>query len=335
MSSFLKSKSVPKPQIQKKKDNNLTIDKVSRELKLYCIYFPQFHAFIENDTNFYPGYTDITNLDLLIKEKPSTHYLTPSLGELGLNKITDYDLVTNKTLIKTQLKILEKYNIDGFAIYYYWFSVNSISGKNMLMKDVIDKFFDAEINTNNRKVYFIWANESWTSNKWFGETKNKIENSYTTDAFIPNIQNLINYFKRPAYLKINNKPVLFVHQPYCFSDLELDTFRTLINSICIENGFDGINLAVSNAGKTFKGFINYSTTAIKKLPYNYNYEKYVESMELSGDLHIINFDFDNEARMYKPRKDALHQYKKVTKKAQELILRKTLYYYNNTKKSQI
>jgi hypothetical protein len=336
MSSFLKLKSIPKPIIHKKPDNNFVIEKVNRKLRIYCVYFPQFHSFIENDTNFYPGYTDITNLELLTLEKPSAHYLTPSLNELGLSKISDYDLVKNKNLVQKQLEILEKYNIEGFAIYYYWFSTNSISGNNMLMKEAIDNFFDGSVDMYERKVYFIWANEDWTSNKWFGLNNNKIENKYDNQSLIPNIQNLIEYFKSPNYLKINNKPVLFIHQPIYFSDKELDNFRTTINTMCIDNGFAGINLAVGNVGKTHIGFTNYSTTAIKRLPYNNNYEKYIESMELTGDIHMINFDFDNEARMYKPFRNNLHQYKKVTEKAQELILKKTLHYYNNsTKKSDM
>jgi len=334
MSSFIKSKSNLKVQIKadEKTTDTFTIDKINRKLRVYCIYFPQFHSFIENDTNFYPGYTDITNLELLIKEKPSTHYLTPSLKELGLSKISDYDIVKNKNIIPNQLKLLEKYNLEGFAMYYYWFSINSLSGSNMLMKSAIDMFFDESLNMHERKVYFIWANEDWTSNKWFGTKNNKIENKYDNISLIPNINNLLLYFKNKNYLKINNKPVLFIHQPYYFSNSELANFKTLINTMCIDNGFEGINLAIGNAGRTYTGFTNYSTTAIKSLPYNNNYEKYIQSMELSGDLHIINFDFDNEARMYKPYRDNLHKYKNVTEKAQELILKKTLHYYNNAKK---
>jgi len=333
MSSFLKTKSAPKSIIQKKENNNFKLDKINRKLRIYCIYFPQFHTFIENDTNFYPGYTDITNLELLTEEKPSQHYLTPSLNILDLSKISDYDLVKNKALVQKQLEIIEKYNIEGFAVYYYWFSTNSISNKNMIMKDAIDNFFDESINMHERKVYFVWANENWTSNMWFGSKNNKIENKYDSVSLLPNIANLLTYFKHPNYLKINNKPVFFIHQPHYFSDLELDNFRTTINTMCIDNGFDGINLAVGNVAKTYTGYTNYSTTAIKSLPYNNNYEKYIESMELSGDIHVINFDFDNEARMYKPFRNNLHQYKKVTEKAQELILKKTLYYYNSRTKN--
>jgi len=331
MSSFIKSKGASKSQT--KENAKYTTDKINRKLRVYCIYFPQFHAFIENDSNFYPGYTDITNLDLLIKEKPSQHYLTPSLNELGLEKITDYDIVKNKSLIQRQLQILEKYNLEGFAIYYYWFSTNSLSNTNMLMKAAIDIFFDDNTIMYGRKVYFIWANENWTSNKWFGATSNKIENNYDNESLLPNISNLLAYFKHANYLKINNKPVVFIHHPFCFTDTQLNNFRTIIDKTCIDNGFAGINLAVGNAARNFPGYTNYSTTAIKSLPYNNDYEKYIKTMDFNGDLHIINFDFDNEARMYKPSRACLHQYRNVTKKAQELILKKTLYHYNK-KKSQ-
>jgi hypothetical protein len=335
MSSFIKFRIAPKPPVEKnkeKKSEKYNIDKINRKLKVYCVYFPQYHSFIENDTNFYPGYTDITNLQLLIKEKPSTHYLTPSLKELGLSKISDYDLVKNKNLVQNQLKILEKYNIEGFAVYYYWFSINMLSSTNMLMKTAIDNFFDDSVNMYGRKLYFIWANDNWTSNIWFGSKKHKIENKYDAESLIPNITNLLVYFKHTNYLKINNKPVLFIHHPWYFTNTELDNFRTIINAMCIDNGFAGINLAVGNATKTYADYTNYSNTAIKILPNNNDYEKYVESMKLCGDLHMINFDFDNEARMYKPFRDKLHKYANVTEKAQRAILKKTLHHYNNTPK---
>ena len=43
------------------------ITNFQHNIQPYFIYFPQFHSFQENDLSFYPGFTDITNLDLLEK----------------------------------------------------------------------------------------------------------------------------------------------------------------------------------------------------------------------------------------------------------------------------
>jgi len=308
--------------------------KINRKLRIYCIYFPQFHSFEENNTNFYPDYTDIVNLDLLIKERHRKDYLSPNLKELGLDKITDYNLISHPNLIETQLKILDKYRIEGFVIYYYWFSINSITGKNMLMKDVIDRFFNPQINTHGRKFYFNWANEDWTSNVWFGHSNNRIENKYDEEALIPNIDNLLTYFKNDNYLKIDNKPVLFVHQPYYMKEKELNNFKRLLNDKCIKSGFLGINLAFNNVKSKQKqsGDVFFSTTAIKSLPNNNDYGQYVKDLVFKDNIQIINFDFDNSARMYKPSRNNIYKYKNVTEEGQQLILQKALAHYNNFKK---
>jgi len=324
MSSFLKIHNT-KPQVKQKQNQQ-----IKRKLRLYCVYFPQFHTFIENDTNFYPGYTDITNLDLLMTEKPAAHYLSPNLKELGLTKTTDYDLVKNKNLIPRQLQIMEKYNIEGLAIYYYWFTTNSISNNHMLMKQVIDSFFDETVYMYGRKVYFMWANDNWTSNKWFGGKANKLENTYTKDAFMPNINNLMTYFKHENYLKINNKPVLFLHHPFLLTVKELKNFNDLLHQQCKLNGFDGINLAVNNKIETIPNFVNYSTPCIKNIPNNTDYTKFVQNLTLEQNIQFINFDFDNEARMYKPFRDNVRRYVNVTKEAQELLLQKTVNHYNTS-----
>jgi hypothetical protein len=38
------------------------------------------------------------------------------------------------------------------------------------MENVINQFFDDSIDMKDRKCFFLWANESWTSNPAFGQT---------------------------------------------------------------------------------------------------------------------------------------------------------------------
>lgn len=56
-----------------------------------------------------------------------------------------------------------------------------------------------------------------------------------------------NYFKRPEYLKIDNKPVLFIYRPeYLVDDLgSVENVRSALNKArqaCVEAGFDGLIL---------------------------------------------------------------------------------------------
>ena len=72
----------------------------------------------------------------------------PNLDIYNMKQISDYDL-TNIHIVQKQIDIITKYNFNGFAIYYYWFSINSITNKHMIMEKVIDMFFNDSISMNN------------------------------------------------------------------------------------------------------------------------------------------------------------------------------------------
>jgi hypothetical protein len=290
---------------------NLYIKKHKLNIKPYCIYFPQFHTFPENDNNFYKGYTDIENLKLLKDMDNKIDILSPSLRDFNLTKFTDYNLL-NTDIIQRQIDIITEYNISGFAMYYYWFSKNSISD-NMLMKPVIDHFFNNTINMNNRKIFFIWANESWTNNEAFGISKHEILNTYKPDELNKNIDNLITYFKHENYLKIDNKPVFFLHHPWFLSDNEINIFYNLLNNRCIQNNYEGIHFVINSMNKKYDNFINYHHTFNYKrnsaVTYNsnkqhceLNYKKYISEYNNNSSIHTLAFDFDNRARLCKPNK---------------------------------
>ena len=87
--------------------------------------------------------------------------------------------------------MLKYYNYPGFAIYYYWFTNNSESSDKMLMREVIDNLFNCETSLN---LFFIWANEDWTNNLAFGESKDiDLSNTYDIDSFAQNLDNLKSY----------------------------------------------------------------------------------------------------------------------------------------------
>ena len=146
----------------------INYSKVHAKVKPFCIYFPQFHTLAENNTNYYSGMTDITNLKKYLTENKNVHNLmTPSKEILNLSEPLKYDL-TDSILIQKQVDIAKSFGIYGFAVYYYWFSVNSITNKHLIMENCFNNFFNESVKLgDNFKVYFIWANEDWTNNAAF------------------------------------------------------------------------------------------------------------------------------------------------------------------------
>lgn len=285
---------------------------VHKKVKPFCIYFPQFHTLDENNKNYYSGMTDITNLQTYLKENVNGHKLmTPSINILNLLDISKYDL-TNSTLIQRQVVIAKSFGIYGFAVYYYWFSVNSITNKNLIMDNCFNRFFNGSVKLgDNFKVYFIWANEDWSNNPAFN-TQDKIYNIYNVENFKANTRTLIKYFKHTNYYKIDNKPVFYIHHPWVIPIKNLYLFRKILNQECIGAGFNGVNFVVNNMCDQYENkYISMNkynhNPDYKKVPGTTNYIEHVkenrdkigESLNYPASMY---FDFNNTARLYIPNK---------------------------------
>ena len=280
-------------------------------IKPYFIYFPQFHKMPENDCLFYEGFNDVKNLELY-NSSADIKLDTPLLEYLKIENYNKYDL-TNTNILQKQIDLIEYYGFEGIAIYYYWFSRNNISKNKMVMSKVVDLFFSSEINNKNRKMFFIWANEDWTSNPAFGiSDKHKIINIYDEDSFKQNALNLIPYFKHENYLKIDDKPVFFVYHDYLLENIDL--FYEIMDRVCVKNGFSGIHLVLNSFDN------NISKSRFQKCYINFNYKKqssrfvdknnqltidYKEYIDneyhiKSNTVQTLVWDFNNKARLFKP-----------------------------------
>lgn len=266
--------------------------------EIFCIYFPQFHEIPENNVNYYSGMTDIENLKYYKENINERSLRTPSLVELELTNMSDYNL-KNKKLVERQISIAQEYKIDGFAIYYYWFTINSITNSNTIMESCYNNFFDKVY--PNFKAYFMWANEDWSNNPAFN-CDSIIKNEYTVESFENNCKNLMPYFKHENYKKIDNKPVFFIHHPFHFNNIDL--FYTTLNRHCTENGFDGVHFVVNNLTKSDIPYKQYICHPNYKLNKTTDYTKYIDSVDSNPDIASIFFSFDNSARLCKP--DKLH-----------------------------
>jgi hypothetical protein len=91
--------------ITKKEEKKITKNKNIYDILPYVIYFPQFHEIQENNISFYPGFSDITNLDLL-KKNMHIDIETPSLKEFNLTNITEYDYIKKKKILKKQVDMI-------------------------------------------------------------------------------------------------------------------------------------------------------------------------------------------------------------------------------------
>jgi len=301
-------------------------DKIFNKVKPFAIYFPQFHSILENDTNYYKGMTDISNLDYF--NKNSTYRLDhPSLNELGLKTILDYNL-TNKDIINRQIEIAKKYSIYGFACYYYWFSTNSITNKNNVMEKCYNLFFEQPI--DDFKIFLIWANENWSNNPAFN-AKDEISNEYNSITFEKNIDNLMKYFKHDNYYKIDNKPIFYIHHPFFMKEDELLMFKSLLEHKCIENGFNGSILVLNNLTQSYNNFNNYNFHPNYKKTTTRDYDEYIDKhLNVDHNTNTIFFDFNNSPRFCIPNKLHLASfYKNNSICIQDKYLKKVLQKYKN------
>ena len=184
-------------------ERNIDYSNLITDIKAIAFYLPQFHSIKENDIWWGKGFTEWTNVK---KSKPHFEgHHQPRMPGDKLNYLDYYEL-TNSSIIKKQIQLAKSHGIYGFAIYYYWFS-----GKKLLEKPL-----DLYLNDKSLNFPFllIWANENWTR-KWDGLSKNiLIKQEYKDkdpELFIEDIKKyLIDY----RYIKINNRPVIGLYEPF-------------------------------------------------------------------------------------------------------------------------
>ena len=195
--------------------------------KIMAFYLPQFHAIRENDEWWGHGFTEWTNVK---SAKPQFKW--HHQPEIPLHK-NYYDLSNVKVMVD-QAKLAQKYGIDGFVYYHYWFS-----GKKLLEKPLENMLATPDVNI---KFCLCWANETW-SRTWSGAEKEiLIQQNYEEDekALKEHFDYLLQFFKDDRYIKVNNKPMLIIYKPHLINNLNF--MCDLWNDFAVKEGFDGIYL---------------------------------------------------------------------------------------------
>ncbi len=192
--------------------------------KVLALYLPQFHKIPENDQWWGEGFTEwnvVKQAKQFFDDIP--HPRIPKLGY--------YDL-SIKENIQRQALLAKNYNIDGFILYNYY-----SNGKCLLSKPSEILLANEDINIS---YCFSWANHDWLRT-WFSynrEMLHKQEYATTKEEIRNHFMYLLRFFCSERYIKINNKPVLFI---YKYQDIKnFEEYHQEWNRIAKQYGFDGI-----------------------------------------------------------------------------------------------
>ena len=264
---------------------------------IIAYYLPQYHPIPENDEWWGKGFTEWTNVT---KAKPlfKGHYQPKIPADLGF-----YDLRIPEVR-EQQAELAREAGIDGFCYWHYWF------GKG---KELLERPFKEVLKTGKPNFPFClgWANESWEAKIWNSDgIKSKkilIEQTYPGDKDIENhFYSLIEAFKDPRYIRINNQPIFLIYRPQNHPDVSnfinkwnhlikkekiADKFYFIGNttdkevSQLIDLGFDSVVISPTERfvikykkRNFFSRAINYFFRLILKKPLLIQYKECIENL---------------------------------------------------------
>ena len=184
-------------------EKNINYSNFNTDIKAIALYLPQYHSIKENDIWWGKGFTEWTNVR---KCKPlfEGHHQPRIPGDKS--NYLDYYELTNSIIIQKQIQLAKSHGIYGFAIYYYWFS-----GKKLLEKPL-----DLYLNDKSLNFPFllIWANENW-NRKWNGKDEDiLIKQDYKSKDPELFIEDIKKYLFDVRYIKINNRSVIGIYEPF-------------------------------------------------------------------------------------------------------------------------
>ncbi len=205
---------------------------MEKKVETIAFYLPQFHRIKENDEWWGDGFTEWTNMK---KAQP----LYDGHNQPRIPENDNYYDLSNVETIRWQASLANKYGIDGWCIYHYWFN-----GKMLLQKpmELLNQNPDISI-----KYCICWANESWT-NAWVSsQNKVLIEQTYgDIDEWKAHFEYFLKFFKDPRYILDINKPLLVIYRPELIP--RLDEMLGYWDKLACEYGFDGICYAYQQSG---------------------------------------------------------------------------------------
>ncbi len=218
--------------------------------KILAFYLPQYHRTPENDQWWGVGFTEWTNV---AKARPlfKGHEQPKIPSELGF-----YDL-TNPSIRKEQAELAQKYGVDGFCYWHYWFG----NGKRLLYRP-----FEDVLTTGEPDFPFClaWANHSWEK-KLFDKKGNS---TLLQKQLYPGVEDYQNHFyamlpafKDNRYIKVENKILFFVFSPT--DNPEIKTFIKTWRELAKENGINDFFFVGNNLDNShYETIMSYGFDAV-------------------------------------------------------------------------
>ncbi len=206
------------PYYETQKDYSVSICENTPRVLSY--YLPQFYPTPENDKWHGKGFTEWHKV-----RAASPLFYGHDQQRAPHDDLGYYSLATIDTL-KTQLSLMKAAGIYGQIFYHYWFGGSKILERpaQMLLED---KSIDMPFS-------FCWANENWTQ-KWDGnEDEILLAQDYSGEDAKAFIEYLIPFFNDKRYIRIDDRPVLFIYRPSSIPDFYL--YKRIWDDICSENG---------------------------------------------------------------------------------------------------
>lgn len=196
--------------------------KKNNDIKILSYYLPQFHPTPENDLWHGEGFTEWTKVrasNPLFAGHYQQHIPHPDLG---------YYLIDGPDILQKQAEMMYKAGVAGQIFYHYWFS-----GKLILEKPAQILLANPDI---DMPFCFCWANENWTR-RWDGNEKEiLLQQNYSSEDAKDFIQYLLPFFKDSRYIRIDNRPVLFVYRPSSIVDSQM--YQSIWEEECRAAGID-------------------------------------------------------------------------------------------------
>jgi hypothetical protein len=201
-----------------------------KKARVIAFYLPQFHPIPENDAWWGKGFTEWTNV---AKARPlfKDHEQPHLPADLGF-----YDLRLPETRA-AQAELAAAHGIEGFCYWHYWFG-----GRRLL-----ERPFNEVLSSGEPNFPFClgWANESWTG-VWNNEPKRMLlEQTYPGDSDDrAHFDYLIQAFKDPRYITVDDKPLFFIYKPLKLPDAKrrLNQWREW----AVQAGFKGLYILGNN-----------------------------------------------------------------------------------------
>lgn len=202
-------------------------------MKVIAFYLPQFHPTPENDRWWGKGFTEWTNV---AKAKPlfRGHHQPHIPADLGF-----YDLRLPESRI-AQADMARRFGVSAFCYWHYWFD----KGQKLLNFP-----FEEVVRTKQPDFPFClaWANHSWENKHWYSDStghfsfrrfKLLIEQKYGgEDDYVAHFMDLLPAFKDSRYLKVHNKLLFTIFDPYTFEDFP--TFKKVWDELAEKEGLPG------------------------------------------------------------------------------------------------